>query len=241
MVSGLGCAAQTIFPSFLGSRILSPAAASPEVMLTTWINEAFKHMQVFPLILSGPARESLFFSVITAFFFLEHYVIPSPKGDFPANNDPCRPPPESFIFKPSWPDTPGPSLFFPTYLEDNHKATVSLAAAPLHRMALKPHPGSDGGADPSLAAGGGWQEQQAAPCAIGRPGIYPIHLTYGALLFCGAESLGFQYLWSAGVVYTSCLQKGRSCVCSQPWLAHSWALHSSIWRGGRQPEKGSKA
>lgn len=67
MVSGLGCAAQTIFPSFLGSRILSPAAASLEVMLTTWINEAFKHMQVFLLILSGPARESLFFSVIRAF------------------------------------------------------------------------------------------------------------------------------------------------------------------------------
>lgn len=101
---------------------------------------SFQTHASLPADIVRPCEGKPFLLSYKSFSFLEHYMIPSPKGDFPANNDPCRPLPECFIVKPSWPDTPGPSLFFPTYLEDNHKATISFTTSPLHQIALKPQP-----------------------------------------------------------------------------------------------------
>ena len=80
MDSGLGCAAQTVFPSFPGSSVPHRSLSGGDA--NKRINEAFKYMQVFPLISSGPARESLFFSVIRAFLSKSTMRFSAPKVTF---------------------------------------------------------------------------------------------------------------------------------------------------------------
>lgn len=80
MVSGLGCAVQTIFPFFSGSSVSHRSLSGGDMV--TWINEAFKFMQVFPIIFSGPARLSLFFSVIRAFLSKSTICFSAPKVTF---------------------------------------------------------------------------------------------------------------------------------------------------------------
>lgn len=99
MVSGLGCAAQTMFPSFPGSS-LPPHSLSRDDRRDVDKLSFQIHASV-PTDFVRPGEGKSFLLGYKSFSFQEHSVILSPKGDFPANNNPCRPRPGAFVFKPS--------------------------------------------------------------------------------------------------------------------------------------------
>lgn len=67
--------------------------------IVTWINGAFKFMQVFPMIFFMPCKVKSFLLCHKSISFQQHNLLLSPKGDFPASKNPCWSSPGSFVLK----------------------------------------------------------------------------------------------------------------------------------------------